>query len=126
VFETLHDLDHGQLVTAAEALYANGSFAVLADPSGVYVLVKADPKLPYEVDFYCVQGAWKDAPPAPMSPLAYATIYEWSKRNIPAICKAWRAAHPDAHRKPGSEDTSRKMPRRKTRKDRSKDKEKTP
>ena len=91
MFENLISMTSEQLDTTADALAAGECAAVLADSHGVYILLSPGPD--YAASFACGRqrsGKWV---PVGLSPLQYSVIGEWSRLNVPAVCKRWRERH---------------------------------
>lgn len=93
MFEKLHDLTPAALAAGADALQEDGRCAAIVDRSGVFVGFRATTN--HEVDFACCTLEGKRWRPAGLTPMQFAVIQEWAKRNVPALCRTWVARHPE-------------------------------
>jgi hypothetical protein len=94
MFETIRDLTLIQVDAVVQALYDEEPAAVRADPSGAYIVLRATPELPYELDFVCVSSIETMAP-QPMTRDDRDRLLAWAKRAVPTICRRWKKQYPD-------------------------------
>lgn len=97
MFETLHPLSRSHLDAGADALQADGAFAVLMDPQGVYGVFRACRN--HEVDFACCvadkDGSWISKG---LTPDQYEIVAKWMGETVPLLCRIWKRRHTtDAH-----------------------------